>query len=111
MKIENLDWFITKALELNSTGKSISEIEAILKENGADAIEIESAISAVKKRIHKQRSNAGVKKIGIAVLFLLAGFIITIFNFHSNQSFTMVMYSFTSIGLILLFWGLYEIIG
>ncbi|MCA6435205.1 MAG: hypothetical protein ACK5QC_10745 [Bacteroidota bacterium] len=111
MKIENLDWFITKAIELNATGKSNSEIEKILKDNGADAIEIEAAISAVKKKVHKQRSSAGTKKLGIAVLFLLAGFVITIFNFHSNQSFTAVMYSFTSIGLFLLFWGLYEIIG
>ncbi len=111
MKIENLDWYITKALELNTAGKSNSEIESILKDNGADAIEIEAAISTVKKKVHKERSSAGVKKLGIAVLFLLAGFVITIFNFHSNQSFTVVMYSFTSIGLLLLFWGLYEIIG
>lgn len=111
MKIENLDWFINKALELNTAGKSNSEIETILRDNGADAIEIEAAISAVKKKIHKQRSSTGVKKLGIAALFLLAGFVITIFNFHSNQSFTVVMYSFTSFGLVLLFWGLYEIIG
>lgn len=111
MNIKNLDFYVNKAVELFENGKSFTEVENVLKDLGADVVELETAIKAVKKKNHQIKSKAGVKKLGIALLFLLSGFVITVFNFHSNQSFTTIMYSFTTVGLILLFWGLYEIIG
>jgi hypothetical protein len=90
---------------------SFHEIEKQLSQKTSDPILIEEIIKQIKQVHYAIKRKNGMLKIGLASIFLVVGFLITCINFHSNQSFTIVMYSFTSIGLGLLFWGLYEIIG
>ncbi len=90
---------------------SFSEIENSLKQKTNDLNLINEIIKQIKKAHYAVKRKQGLIKVLFGSLFLVVGFAITCFNFHSNQSFTIVMYSFTTIGLLLLFWGLYEVIG
>ena len=90
---------------------SFPEIEKELLQKTNDEVLVADIIKQIKQVYYAVKRKNGLIKLGIASVFLVVGFLITCVNFHSNQSFTIVMYSFTSIGLFLLFWGLYEIIG
>lgn len=96
---------------LADTNKSFEEIENQLKQKTNDEATITDIIKRLKKVRHAVKTKSGLMKLGIGALFLVVGFLITCINFHNNQSFTFVMYGFTSIGLVLMLWGLYEIIG
>ncbi len=91
--------------------KSIESIEAKLNTKTDNHLLVSEIISQLKKIQHAVNAKNGRAKLGFGAMFLVLGFVITVFNFHTNQSFTIVMYSFTTIGLVLLFWGLYDIIG
>ena len=99
------------AKHLADANKSFEEIEKQLKCKTDDAMMIAEMLTQIKKVRQAVKTKNGIVKLGFGTSFLLLGFIITVFNFHSNQSFTMVMYSFTTIGFIFLFWGLYDVIG
>lgn len=90
---------------------SFEEIEKQLSKKTDDPLTVAEIVKQIKQVQHAVRRKNGLTKIGFGSLFLVAGFLITCVNFHSNQSFTVVMYSFTTLGLALIFWGLYEIIG
>ncbi|MDX2174159.1 MAG: hypothetical protein SFY56_13735 [Bacteroidota bacterium] len=99
------------AKQLADTNKSFEDIENQLKQKTKDEATIIDIIKRLKKVRHAIKTKSGLTKLGIGALFLVVGFLITCINFHNNQSFTFVMYGFTSIGLVLMLWGLYEIIG
>jgi VIT1/CCC1 family predicted Fe2+/Mn2+ transporter len=111
MKDEEWENLYVFAKNLADANKSFEEIEKQLSKKTDDSILIAEMLTQIKKVRHAVKTKNGVTKIGFGALFLISGFLITCINFHSNQSFTIVMYSFTSIGLILMFWGLYDIIG
>jgi len=90
---------------------SFTDIEKQLSAKTNDTLIVAEIVKQVKKVQYAVHRKNGLLKIGFGSIFLVAGFLITCVNFHSNQSFTVVMYSFTTIGLALIFWGLYEIIG
>jgi len=64
-----------------------------------------------KKEYYAHKRKEGLSKIGLGSLIILAGFCITCFNFHSNESFNFAMYGLTSIGICIVFWGFYKIMG
>ena len=90
---------------------NFSEIEKQLTTKTDDAFLIKEIMTQIKKVHYAVKRKQGFVKLGFGSVFLLAGFFITCFNFHSNQSFTIVMYSSSMVGLMFVFWGLYEIIG
>ena len=87
------------------------EIENHLKLKTNNEEIINEIIRQLKRIRHAIKTKNGLSKLGIGALFLIGGFLITCINFHANQSFTLVMYGFTSFGLALMFWGLVDIIG
>lgn len=99
------------AKELAEHNTSFDEIDKQLSKKTDDPLIRAEIIKQIKKVRYAVHRKNGLTKIGFGALFLVVGFFITCINFHSNQSFTIVMYSTSSIGLILIFWGLYEIIG
>lgn len=99
------------AKHLVDSGKNFEFIENDLHHKTDDKQAISEIISQLKKVQHAVKAKNGRSKLLFGALFLVVGFVITVFNFHANQSFTIVMYSFTSIGLVLMCWGLYDIIG
>jgi hypothetical protein len=90
---------------------SLEEIEKRLSTKSNDPVIIAEIIQQIRKVQFAIHLKNGLTKIGFGSLCLVGGFLITCLNFHANQSFTIVMYSTSSIGIILIFWGLYEIIG
>ena len=99
------------AKELADHNSSFEEIEKQLSQKTDDIKNISEIITRLKKVKYAVNRKNGLTKIGFGAMFLVIGFFITCVNFHSNQSFTIVMYSTSIIGLILIFWGLYDIIG
>lgn len=99
------------AKNLADNNVSFNEIEQQLTQKTSDAGLVAEITNQVKKVHFAVKRKNGFIKLGFGALFLLAGFLVTCINFHSNQSFTIVMYSSSSVGLLLIFWGLYDIIG
>lgn len=90
---------------------SLDNIEKQLLQKTTDAMLVNDIIKQLKKIQHAIKRKSGSFKILFGALFLFVGFFITCVNFHSNQSFTNVMFGFTTFGLVMIFWGLYEVIG
>ncbi len=99
------------AKDLADHKHSFEEIEKQLSKKTDDSLVKAEIIKQIKKVQYAVQRKNGLTKIGFGAVFLVVGFLITCVNFHSNQSFTIVMYSTSSIGLLFIFWGLYDIIG
>jgi hypothetical protein len=99
------------AKSLADNNVSFNEIEQQLSQKTTDAGLVTEITNQVKKVHYAVKRKHGFIKLGFGALFLVAGFLVTCINFHTNQSFTIVMYGSSSIGLLLVFWGLYDIIG
>ncbi len=87
------------------------EVEKKLHAKTSDQQVIDEILKELKKEEQAARLKSGLTKLGIGGALLILGFLITCINYHSNTSFTIVMYGFTTTGLLLMFWGLYDIIG
>jgi hypothetical protein len=90
---------------------SISEIKMRIEAEGANESEVVQLMNHVKKIYYAEKRKRGTLIILAGSVLLLIGFIMTVFNFHSNTSFQYVMYGFTSAGLLVIFFGLYDIFG
>ena len=111
LKDDQWDSLYVFAKTLEDKHVNFSEIEKQLTNKTDDAFLIKEIMTQIKKVHYAVKRKQGFVKLGFGSIFLLAGFFITCFNFHSNQSFTIVMYSSSMVGLMFVFWGLYEIIG
>jgi hypothetical protein len=111
LKDDHRDELYQFAKDLADRRVSFEEIENKLSSKTTDTVVISEIIKQIRKEQHSVYLKNGTVKILFGILFLVSGFIITCVNFHSNESFTVVMYSTSTIGLILVFWGLYDIIG
>jgi hypothetical protein len=105
------DELCAKVIALLDEGLTTSAIEEQLKKATSDEALIAAVIKKAKKDFFRQRRNEGLTKIAIGAVFIVAGFVITCFNFHANRSVDFAMYGLTSIRLAIIFWGLYKIIG
>jgi hypothetical protein len=110
-KNEELFEMVEYAKDLITRNYTFDEIEKELLQKTNDEHFTAKIIRKTKKALNEKKRNAGVLKLLIGGFILITGFIITVFCFHSNVSFHTVMYSFTTLGCLLLFWGLFEIIG
>lgn len=108
---EELPEMVEFAHDLIAKNYTFEAIEKELLARTNDQEFTEYIIRKTKKSLNEKKRNAGVLKLLVGAIILILGFIITVFCFHSNVSFHTVMYSFTSLGCILLFWGLFEVIG
>ena len=99
------------ARNLADHGTPFSDIEEELRKKTENDILIAVTITKVKKAYYEAQRKKGLTKLAIGSILLVIGFVITCTNFYSNTSFTVVMYSFTSVGLLVMFWGVYEIFG
>ncbi len=99
------------AKKLEGDKVAFDEIEKRLFEKTSDVSLVSEIMKQLKKVHYAIKRKQGLIKIGFGSIFLVAGFFITFFNFHSNQSFDIVMYSSSCVGVFLVFMGLYDIIG
>lgn len=99
------------AKQLANRDPDFVHIEKQLSEKTTDHLLVADVLKHLKQVHYAIKRKNGLIKLGFGGLLLVIGFIITVINFRSNESFTFVMYGFTSAGLLLLFWGLYDIFG
>lgn len=110
-KNEELFEMVEYAKDLVSRNYTFKEIEKELLQKTNDGHFTAQIIQKMKNSLNDKKRNAGVLKLLIGGFILIIGFIITVFCFHSNLSFHTVMFSFTTLGCLLLFWGLFQVIG
>ena len=65
----------------------------------------------LKKQRHEEKFKSGKTKLLMGVILLMVSFVFSCVNFHADAPFAVVMYSFTTIGTALLFWGLYDVLN
>jgi hypothetical protein len=94
---------------LSGVHKNNAEVEAYLKHQTSNSHVVNEVLSLLKKDQHAVRNKNGLLKLIFGSLFLASSFVITCVNFHSNQPFAVVMYGFTTFGLVFVVWGLYEL--
>lgn len=92
-------------------GDDFESIERLLFLKNLGEEQVNEILRPFKKEYYDKSRKAGTRILGIGCSFILVGFVITCCNFYSNQSFAFAMYGLTSVGLGLVFWALYKIIG
>lgn len=99
------------AYMLVERGAGTESLELHLKQKSDDIVLITVVITEVKKDYYAKMRKEGNVYVSIGSVLALLGFVITCMNFHANRSFDYAMYGFTTVGIILVFFGLYKIIG
>lgn len=92
-------------------GSTFDEIREKLVSRYSDEDLVNAAVDQVRSEIYKQKRKEGTTVLAVGLVLILAGFIITCFNFHANQSVSFAMYGLTTVGIIIVFIGLYKIVG
>ncbi|MBS1634747.1 MAG: hypothetical protein JST26_02415 [Bacteroidetes bacterium] len=82
-----------------------------LQKEGADPLTASEVVSQLKMVHYARKRKRGSQIILFGSLFLLIGFICTCAFFHSGMPIHWVLYGFTTLGLIIIFIGLYDIFG
>lgn len=108
---DNFDFLLDA---LRDAEHRLGDLDKVKKEltTLSDDVELnEKVFQHFKKEYYTHKRKQGVSIIGLGALVILAGFCITCFNFNSNESFNFAMYGLTSIGICIVFFGFYKIIG
>lgn len=96
---------------LHDRGDDYPIIKQKLLEKTHDEILLDAILKTIKEEYNKKRHNRGRVVMLVGLIILLVSFILTCMNFHSNQSITNVMFGISSVGLIVMFFGLYDLFG
>lgn len=107
-KIDEL--YIIAEKVYSATGDKEKVTSTILTHTHDEAL-TEVVLRYFFKRYFQERRNQGLLYLGIGIVLILLGFFVTFFNFNTNQSFEISMYGFTTLGILISFFGLYKMIG
>lgn len=99
----------SRVVKLHREGYPINTIRQLLKNEGADEVLVTEALCKLKLILYKKKKNKAVVIMIVGAVILLMGFVMTVLLFHSNHSFDLFLYGFTSIGILLLGYGVYEV--
>ena len=99
------------AYDYYEKGMDFEQIHKKLIQQHNDEAIIFAIIKKIKADHYAKSAKEGRKFLLIGLVLILAGFLITCINFHSNKSIAFAMYGLTSAGLIVVFYALYKIIG
>ncbi|MDI1355817.1 MAG: hypothetical protein PSX36_12920 [bacterium] len=99
------------AKALLQDGHETDDVKQRLLERSNDIILVTTAVKEAKNEHYKKLSAQGRTYIAIGGLSILLGFLITCINFHANKSVEYAMFGLTSVGIVILFFGLFKIIG
>jgi hypothetical protein len=92
-------------------GMGFDSIKDVLHKKSDDDDLIYAVVKKVRSDHYSEIRKQGLTILAVGMVLILSGFIITCCNFYSNRSFEFAMYGLTSIGIIVVFWGLYKFIG
>jgi uncharacterized integral membrane protein len=82
-----------------------------LMDHGLDQSMVDGIVKQVKEEYNKKKHQRGLVVLLVGLVVLLVSFVLTCINFHSNESITYVMFGISSVGLIIMFFGLYDLFG
>lgn len=103
--------FLIIATEQHSKGIEHDHIEINLKEAGASDELVVIIIKQIKELHYLKRRKRGFKLVLFGSLLLVFGFLITLMLFHSGTTINYAMYGLTIAGVILLLWGMIDLMG
>lgn len=103
------DLFLQKGLDMHAHGASLDDIEVEFLKQEQDQILVAEIMTSLRKHIHKKNLKDGRALILSGCIVMVVGFVLTCVKFHSNESVNMVMYGFTTLGICIVFVGLYKI--
>lgn len=101
---------VDRAFQLHSEGYTLPMIESILRNEGLPDTAIMEALCRIKLLRYRKRKSRGVFMMVIGGVLLITGFIATVLLFHADRNFDLFMYGFTSVGIILMGLGAYEVL-
>lgn len=107
----NVESFMEVASRMINEGSDTDKVKSNLLSLGADEVMVETIIRQAKALRHLKRRKRGFLIGTIGSILLVVGFFLTVIFYHYGINFNFVMYSMTSVGVILLMIGLIEIIG
>ena len=108
---ELYDRFYKIAITLLESGKQHDEVEEHLAHISDDIILITVVIKEAKNAHYARLRKQGFWLVFIGCITGLSGFLITCINFNTNRSIDLAMYGLTSLGITIVFFGLFKIIG
>jgi predicted phage tail protein len=89
--------------------RDLVQVELELYRKSDNKVLITEVLNQLKKERNAAKNKNGLLKVVLGILFLVLSFIVTYINFHTDQPFALIMYSFTTLGLGILLWGLYDL--
>ncbi len=99
------------AIHLLERGENAQSIEKVLSEKTNDIVLIAVVIKEARNAYYAELRKQGFRLILIGCLTCITGFLITFLNFNTSRSIDLAMYGLTSLGLLIVFWGLFKILG
>ncbi len=108
---KNTSLYWNKVLKLHREGYNPQRIQSILLKEGIDEIVIAETLCKLKLKIYKERKDRAVIMVVVGACILLAGFLATVFLFHNNHDFDVIMYGVTTIGMLVMGYGAYEVLS
>lgn len=103
--------FRTLALEQEASRVEHDHIEENLRKAGAPDELIRVIIGEIKEVNRIRRKKRGFKLVFAGCFLLVFGFLITLALFHSNTGMQYAMYGLTTLGIVLLLWGMIDLMG
>ncbi|MGZ3864263.1 MAG: hypothetical protein ACXVPN_04335 [Bacteroidia bacterium] len=96
---------------LHDRGDDYPIIKQKLLEKLPDEILVNAIVKTLKEEYDRKKHDRGRIIMLAGLIILLISFVLTCINFHSNESITYVMFGISSVGLIVMFFGLYDLFG
>ncbi|MBK7964527.1 MAG: hypothetical protein IPK10_03950 [Bacteroidetes bacterium] len=107
---QNATLYWNKALKLHREGYPIDAIQSILKKEGLNEVMLTEALCKLKLLIYKKRKGRAGIIIVVGGIIMLFGIIMTVILFHNDHNFDFFLYGFTIVGLLVLSYGVYEML-
>lgn len=90
-------------------GLNDQQIEAELLTSGTEARHIPGMLKEIKKLRNARKTSTGLIYIMIGAIICLLSCILTMTSSYSHGNFALVLYGFTTVGIIIVFLGLMKI--
>jgi hypothetical protein len=94
-----------------SAGNSVSDLEEALKKECSDIVMVTVVVKEAKEKHYAELQKDGIQKIVIGAVLGLLGCVMTLLHFGSGTSFQYALFGFTTVGISMVFYGMYRMIG
>lgn len=114
--MEKIDPELYKELFLSATsmlerGDAVQDIEKSLLQKSDDIVLVTVVMKETRNAYYAGLRKQGFRLVLAGCITVISGFLITFLNFNTNRSIDFAMYGLTSAGLMIVFWGLFKILG